>query len=359
VHTVSHAERVRAVIFLAVGLALIAGVCGLLIGLPLLRNTRQYFVRFAKKDSVNGISKGADVRYQGVKKGRVKKDQIDYDVVQLELELDADLHVTESTVATITTDGLLPPFYVDLRGSERESPELPEGSLIKSDLSLASNLVQRGMKVADEIDAVLKNIERWTGPENEAKLVKMLDEATAAITTANQTITTIRPEAERLVKNYADAGEELTKVLSENREALHSFIDESRKMVAELNRFLASGRLDQVSLEASKTLESVRSDFNRASASFTKFLDDTHVDDRLARVVASIERAEQSLGKMSGTIQTEVTDVSRGELGAALRSFREAMKSLEELARVLRDDPSLVIFSKPRNEIRVPRPGEK
>ena len=78
-HTISRAERVQAVIFLIVGVILIAGVCGLLIGIPLLRNTRQYYVRFDEK--ISGIDKGTDVRYQGVKKGRVKSWKVDYDII--------------------------------------------------------------------------------------------------------------------------------------------------------------------------------------------------------------------------------------------------------------------------------------
>jgi phospholipid/cholesterol/gamma-HCH transport system substrate-binding protein len=344
-------------VFLAVGLLLIAGVCGLLIGLPLLRNTRQYFVRF--NEPVAGISKGSEVKYQGVKKGRVKRYTIDYDTIQFELEMDADLHVTETTVALITSEGILPPYFIELRGSVRGSPELPEGSIIKTDPSMTATIRQRGMEIADSFQAVLKNIERWTGPENEQKLVKLLEESASAMTTANQTMTTIRPEAERMVRSYADAGEELAKLISENREALHAFIEESRQMAAELNRFMSSGKLDQVSLEASRTLESVRADFNKASAGFTKFLEDTKIDERLERVVASLERAEKDLASMSGTVRTEMSGLAQGELLSALRSFREAMTSFEQLARVLRDDPSLVIFSRPRSEIRIPQPGDK
>jgi phospholipid/cholesterol/gamma-HCH transport system substrate-binding protein len=357
VHTISRGERLQAIAFLTIGVLLIGGVCGLLIGVPLLRDTRQYFVVF--NESIGGIEKGSDVRYMGVKKGRVKKITIRNDVIQLELEIEKDLRITEATQARISSDGFLPPFYVELRGSVPESSDLAEGSIIRTDPSTTSTLMRRGMAIADRFEAVLHNIERWTGPDNEAKLVRMLDEATSAVATANQTMTTLRPEAERLMKNYADSGEELTKALAENREALHAFLQEGRKAVSEVNRFLESGKLDQMTGEASRTFESMRNDFTRATDSLTKLLDEAKVGERLQQIVAALERAQADLGKMSGVIQTEVAGVTRAELAPALASFKDAMHSLQELSRVLRNDPSLILFSKPRSEIQIPRPGDR
>jgi MlaD protein len=357
VQTISRTERVQAIAFLTVGLLLIAGVCGLLIGIPLLKDTRQYFVVF--NEPIGGVEKGTDVRYMGVKKGRVKRITIRNDVIQLELEVDKDLRVTESTQARISSDGILPPYYVDLRGSVPESSDLPEGSIIKTDPSMTATLMRRGMAIADRFEAVLQNIERWTGPENEQKLKTMLDEATSAVSTANQTMSTLRPEAERMIKNYANAGDQLTLMLAENREGLRGLIIEGRKTVAELNRFLEAGKLDQLAAEGSRTLESIRGDFTRATDSFTKVLDEAQVGERLKEIVAALDRAERDLAKMSGVVQTEITGLTRAELAPALASFREAMFSLQELSRVLRDDPGLLIFSRPRNEIEIPRPGHK
>jgi phospholipid/cholesterol/gamma-HCH transport system substrate-binding protein len=357
VHTISRADRMKAIAFLVVGLLVIGGVCGLLIGLPLLKNTRQYFVRFT--EAIEGIDKGTDVRYQGVKKGRVKRITIDFDVIQLELEVDADLPVTESTLARISSAGILPPYFVELRGSLRDSPALPEGAVIKTDPSAMTTFVEKGMQTLAHLETVIKNLETWTGEANSAKFAKLLDEASSAISTANRTMTTIGPDAQELVRNYAAAGEELRKLLAENRDALHGLMDESRKAVAEVNRFLESGRLDQIANEAAKTLESVRGDFTRATNSFSKFLEESKIEERLAQVVASFERIEKSLTGLSGTVQQEVLTVTRSELAPALASFREAMRALDELSRTLRNDPSLLLFSRPRDEIQIPRPGSR
>jgi ABC-type transporter Mla subunit MlaD len=356
VHTISRKERIQALVFLVVGVLVIALVCGVLIGVPLLKDTRQYFVRF--HESIP-FDEGTDVKYRGVKKGRVRTISIDYDEIQVELELDPNLRVTETTLARISAAGLLGPYFVELYGTMKDSAELPEGALIKTDPSTMKTFVDKGTLAAERIEVVLKNLERWTGTENEQRFAKILDEATAAITTANQTMTTIKPEAERFVTAYADAAEELKKAIAENRGVLNDLLDESRKAASEINRFLASGRLDQVANEASRSLESVRADFARASGSFTKFLEDAKIDERLGKVVASLERTEQNLAKLTGSVESEVLGVTRGELLPALNGFREAMSTLNELTRVLRDDPSLLLFSRPREEIRIPRPGDR
>lgn len=356
-HTISRAEKVQALVFLAVGLLAIAVVCGVLIGIPLIKDTRQYFVRV--HESTVGIDPGTAVRYWGVKVGRVKKVTIDYDDIQLELELDPTLRVTNTTQARIASQGLLGPYFIELYGTERTAPELPEGAVIKTDPSTMKTFLEMGKVTVEHLDTVLKNLEHWTAPGNEGRLAKLVDEATSALANANATMTAVRPETERLLKNYADAGDELAKALSENREALRGLFDETRKVAAEINRFLASGRLDQVANEASRTFESMRGDLNRATNSFTQFVDDAKIDERLSQVVASLDRTEQSLTKLSGVIQGEVLTMTRSELNPALHSFREAMTTLQELMRVLRDDPSLVIFSKPRPEVQIPRPGTR
>jgi ABC-type transporter Mla subunit MlaD len=161
------------------------------------------------------------------------------------------------------------------------------------------------------------------------------------------------------MKGYADAGDQLASAIEENREALHGFIEDSRKVMAELKRFAESGRLDQISNDATKTLEGIRGDFSRAATSFSNTLEDARVGERLKEVVAALERAEQNLSRLTGVVQAEVVGVARSDLAPALASFREAMTNLQELTRVLRDDPSLVIFGKPRAEIQVPRPGNR
>jgi phospholipid/cholesterol/gamma-HCH transport system substrate-binding protein len=359
VHTISRTERVQAIVFLIVGILFIALVCGFVVGVPLLRQSRQYFVRFT--ESTAGLDKGTEVRYLGVKKGRVRDIKIDQGsgAVQVELDLEPDLRVTESMQARISSASLLGPYFVELHGKVAVSPDLPEGAVIKTDPSTMKSFLEKGMQAIDHMERVLKNLEQWTGSENEQKFAKLLDDAGAALATANQTMTSIKPEAERLVKNYADAADELRKVLTENGTALKEFLDESKKMVAEVNRFLESGRLDQVTNETARTLESVRGDFTKATASFTKFLEDAKIDQRLSQVVASLERTEQNLTRLSGVMQNELVSVTRGELGPALANFRDAMAALEELMTVLRNDPSLLIFSKQRPEIVIPRPGQR
>lgn len=343
--------------FLVAGVIAIALVCGFLVGVPLLRDTRQYFVRFT--ESTAGVDEGTAVRYLGVKAGRVRKMTTDYDEILVELELDPSLKVTESTQARIASAGLVGTYFVELYGTVRGSRELPEGAVIKTDPSTMKTLVDMGTKTVQHLQLVLSNLEKWTSPENEARFAQALTDTAAAVASVNQTLGSIKPDAEQMVKSYAAAAEELRALIAENREPLQDFTTELAKAAAELNRFLASGRLDQVTTEAAKTLEGIRLDFNRSSEALTRLIEEAKIDQRLGEITASLDRAEKSFSKMSLTMQSELTSVTRGELAPALNRFREAMSTLEELTRVLRDDPSLLIFSKPRPEIDIPRPGSR
>jgi ABC-type transporter Mla subunit MlaD len=357
VHTITRKERVQALVFLVVGAAIIVGVCGFLIGIPLLKDTTHYYVRF--HESIAGIDEGSDVRYRGVKSGRVRNISIDYDEILIELQVDPSLRVTETTQARISVEGLLGPYFVELYGTTPDSPELPEGAFIKTDPSTMKTLVDKGTQTFDNLEAVLKSLQRWASPENEARFTKLLDSASSALATIDNTVKSVQPDAERLVKNYADASAELTTLLSENREALRAMLDEVRKTAAELRRFLESGKLDEVAAQAGQTFESVRADFHEASTSFSRALDEARLGERFDRVVASLERTEKNLAEVTAILQAEVLTVARGELAPALGSFRDAMATLNELVRSLRDDPSRILFSRPRQEIQIPRPGPR
>ena len=84
----------------------------------------------------------------------MKRIQIDFDIIQIELEVDADLRITESTLARISSDGILPPYFVELQGSLRDSPELPEGAVIRTDPS--------AMTTASGIGSLARSMTRWT-----------------------------------------------------------------------------------------------------------------------------------------------------------------------------------------------------
>lgn len=84
------------------------------------------FALSARFDSSSGLRPGADVELAGVPVGRVTAIRLDPDPMHtqaiVEMKLDQDLHLSDDTMASIKTSGLIGDKYVSLSrgGSETE-----------------------------------------------------------------------------------------------------------------------------------------------------------------------------------------------------------------------------------------------
>lgn len=87
----------------------------------------------ARFDSASGLRPGADVEISGVPVGRVTSIQLDEDPMRTQaivyIRLDRNLHLSDDTIASIKTSGLIGDKYVSLsRGGSEE--EIPPGGII-------------------------------------------------------------------------------------------------------------------------------------------------------------------------------------------------------------------------------------
>lgn len=86
------------------------------------------FTVSARFDSASGLRPGADVELAGVPIGRVASIKLDEDPMHsqaiVELKLDKNLHLSDDTIASIKTSGLIGDKYVSLSrgGSDVEIP---------------------------------------------------------------------------------------------------------------------------------------------------------------------------------------------------------------------------------------------
>ncbi len=354
-NTLSRGQRVQAVLFLIVGITVVVAACFFLIGAPLFTAPKpRFIVRFA--ESIAGVEPGTAVKYRGVKMGKVEAISIDdkHDEVEILLEVDPDLRVTKTTMAKIASQGLLGPYFIELSGSSEGSPELPPMSRIPTDDSTMRRIIEAGTTSMEKLGPVLRNLERLTGPENEKRLQDLLEATTRLANTTNATIERLDPEARRVLKSWADLGTDASQVLHDNVESLDAIVKDTRAVVASVRRYLEEGHLERLTDETTKTMQTGRAEISRVSSSITNWVNEDRIGTRVSDAVAALERLEKQLHSVISVLETEVVTVSRSELSPTLRGFRDAVRDLGDLVRVLRNDPSLVILSQPRGEVTIP-----
>ena len=232
--------------------------------------------------SVSGLAVGGQVRYLGVDVGRVAQIRLDRraaDRVQVIVDIDAGAPISDRTLAQLSLQGVTGLLYIDLLlqrpGVSTEglmvavpSEHYPVIRSVHSNLDVflsglpqvanqISELATRGNKVlSDEnlaaLTRVMANLDRAgaalpRGAREVEELIAELRAATAASRSAidqiNATMATAGPDlAATLARmrvsadHLASASEQLDGLLTEDRGALHGFVQQSLPQVEALLR---------------------------------------------------------------------------------------------------------------------------
>lgn len=197
---------------LILGTALIAGVLWLAAGGAF--KQKYDFYRAIEVESVAGLNLNADVKYNGVDVGRVRKIELDPDNPERVILLFAIEHgtpVKADTLAVLKTQGLTGIAYVELSGGSRNAPLLraTAGSdypVIRTRPSLSARLENILTSVLAKLDSTSNGINKLLSPENQAAFEHALaDIATVARTVAarKNTIDTGITDAARTFANTA------------------------------------------------------------------------------------------------------------------------------------------------------------
>lgn len=91
----------------------------------------------ARFDSAAGLRTGADVELAGVPVGRVTAIHLDPDPMRtqaiVDLKLDRNLHLSDDTMASIKTSGLIGDKYISLSRGGSETEIRPGGTIIETE----------------------------------------------------------------------------------------------------------------------------------------------------------------------------------------------------------------------------------
>jgi phospholipid/cholesterol/gamma-HCH transport system substrate-binding protein len=277
------------------------------------RDYQTYEIYF--QGTVSGLSKGSPVRYLGVDVGRVTAlgvDKLDAGRVKVVADIDSTAPITGATQAKLGLLGLTGLLYIDLQ----EDPEVPASRALQQGVKhpviparkgTIEASVERLPEILGQATSVLARIERVLSDEN----VRSLSQTMANIEQASGDLPATMSEARALAAE------------------LRSISASTLALTNTLNQTLAKTQPD---LEA--TLASARV-----------------ASDKLAKTAEGLERAlnasEGGLGRAAGA--------SVAELQQLVVDARIASNEVRELARVLRERPSSVLFEPKATGVEIPR----
>ena len=278
------------------------------------RDYQTYEIYF--QGTVSGLSKGSPVRYLGVDVGRVTAlgvDKADAGRVKVVAEIDSTAPVSGATQAKLGYLGLATGLlYIDLQ----EDPDVPHSRPLQ--LGVAHPIIP-ARKSSIEASA--------------ERLPEILGQATSVLARIERVL------SDDNVRSFSRTMANIERASGE----LPATMNEARALATELRSISAStlaltNTLNQTINKAQPDLEATLANARTAS-------------DKLARTADALERLlnanEGGLGRAAGA--------SVAELQQLVIDARVASNEVRELARVLREKPSSVLFQPKAGGVEIPR----
>jgi len=270
------------------------------------RDYKRYEVYF--EGSVSGLSRGSTVRYLGVDVGRVVAIRIDKraaDRVQVITDIDSNTPISETTLASLSLQGVTGLLYIDLLANadpKRKMDPVPSEQYPVID-SVRSNF-----------DLFLSSLPDLVG---RASMV-LSDENIDSIT---NTLHSIERSAATLPDTMRDA----------------------REVVAELK-----GTLEQVRAAATSARELIDSSGPNLASAADRVRE---ISDNLAKTTAQLDRLMSDHREdLGGFLRDSLPEMER-----LLRDSRTAAQEFRELSRSLRSDPSQLLYEPSYKGVEIPK----
>ena len=334
----TRSEKVRLGTFVGTGLFLfVAGVLTLA-GLKVWEKRDTYTVRFT--ESVSGLEASAQVKYQGLRVGRVEAMQIDPKdpgAILVTLSLEAGTPLYEGTEALLDMSGITGLKTINLTPGDPRKPLIKPGSLLPAGKSLVDKITGRAEVITAKIESVANNLAKWTDDDNrkrferlltdvdklvvnlDAFLVEAKDPTIALVEDATKTSASIRATADATTRTLNDVQGEFKRTMVAARKA----VEQANRLVQAID--------DKALNETIYSARDVMGQLNqRVSA---KELGQTMTDLRVALINTTRLLQEMDLAVRA----------SREDFVASLKYIRQASQDLREFSRIIAQDPSVLL----------------
>lgn len=317
----THSQKVKVGIFFFVCVALLIAILILISGMQRFP-TDIYYIKF--RESVTGLDKGGDVRYNGVLVGRVTDINISAKgnvLVEVELRKDKLSAVRSGMTARLALRGITGIAYVELSGGGTGSV-IPPGSTIPSELSFISNITTNFPRIVETLDQILLKLNLALG-ESETDFRE----------------------------NLSIAFQQVEKISDSSTKFFDQTTSQSIKITRRFDEFL--DQMETSITETQKELEQVLKDMDNTVL---------RLDRRIAKM--DLENTQHKINRMADGVTSTTREinlflsrtdrhVSETELALlkSLRDLRNTLKDADDLINILKRDPSVLIHG--------PRPAGK
>jgi len=184
----TQSQKVRLGIFIIVGSFALLIFLFIIGSQQIFKEKDIYYISY-KDISVSGLEVGSPVKYLGISVGVIKGINIDPDDVSriiVSVSLDPGTPIKKDARAEIAAIGITGLKMIEIRGGSNEAPLLETEQYIRPGGSITEEITGKAEIIAEKIELILNNINRFTQPENLDKITQFVDNAGRAFETMDK-----------------------------------------------------------------------------------------------------------------------------------------------------------------------------
>jgi phospholipid/cholesterol/gamma-HCH transport system substrate-binding protein len=321
------ATEIKAGALVLVSLVILVGFVAVVRGCrPRDENAKTYYAVFT---DISGLNRGADVRFGGVRGGRVvaiEPDPDDRSRIRVTAEVVGGIPVNRGSVATIEQTTLTAEKHLEISTGGAELPLLESGATLQSgvgggwlDMPALDEVLGRLEVLLDGFITLAGVDVRAAGGADAADIVDLAD----IFATLDTTLT----EGAGVARGF-------NQVIDDNREGIQEVVDRLAALEENANALM---------VQLNSVIEENRGPMNETFVNLQKLTGE--MSSQVEELAESLQITLEHLQDVGGNT-SDMLDDQRPAIEETLINLQETTRNLREFSRILADQPNALIRGK-------------
>ncbi len=320
------ATEIKAGILVLVSLVILVGFVATVRGCrPKDQSAKRFYATF---NDISGLNEGADVRFGGVKVGRVvaiEPDPGDRSRIRVTAVVRGDVPVNHGSEASIQQVTLTTEKHLEISTGSTSQPLHASGDTLRSRVSGG------GLIDMSELAGVISRLERLL---DDVILMVGVDKARERAAEGGPEVvdlTRLMATLDQSLTESAGAVRRLGAVIEDNRDGFRDVVERLAALETSATELVA---------ELREAVEENRQPLHETVANLQRLTGDTGA--RIEELAASLKVTLEHLQDTGGNA-SDLLDDQRPTIEEILLNLQEATRNLRELSRILADQPQALI----------------
>lgn len=298
-------EKIKVGIFVFSGIFIIILALIYIIGLNLKKNTNHYYIIF-QNESVQGLTRGSFIKYQGVDIGKVKNISIskkDINSVRVDVDIDKNIELKQNMYAILNILGITGLKYIEITGGTNNAKSIKINGKIPSKKSVFSNITDKMDEIAVNAANLLYNLNALTNDSTKLLIKQSLKNINSITNDVKSFSTIVKPQIESTFVSLNKSLLEITPVVKNlkiltNSISNENFLNGINKAIKNSNNILTN--VDSSIIVLKKAIKTNNSTIDQKRNS-------------IVNIINSLENVTNNLEHFSKDIKNNPSILLRGK----------------------------------------------